>query len=199
MKHTRFAIVTITAVFMSFLAMGQKVREISGSADILKDVKTLNIKYDYSNMEVGNKSEKEYISEKKDKYNSKEAGRGTKWEQEWIADRKNRFEPKFEELFNDNCDIKLGNYPNEKYTLIFKTVYTEPGFNVGVVRKNAYINGEAWIVATADQNTVLAKFKIDDCPGRTAFGTDFDNGLRIQEAYAMAGKGLAKYFRKNVD
>ena len=33
--------------------------------------------------------------------------------------------------------------PKSKYTLIFKTTNTEPGFNIGIIRHNAEISGVA--------------------------------------------------------
>ena len=198
MKPLRFA-ATIVLLFVTTFTMAQRARMIEGNLNALKGVKKLNVKYDYSNMTVGKKTEKEYVDDKKESYNRKETGRGDKWAKEWIADRANRFEPRFEEEFNNNCEIRIGNFPGEKYTMIFKTVFTEPGFNIGVARKNAYVDGEVWIIETANPGKVIAKLDIPDCPGRTAFGTDFDNGLRLQEAYAMAGKGLARFFGKNID
>lgn len=195
MKTTLFTSFSLALLFFTTIAMGQRVREVSGDPGIVNNVKKLNIVYDYSNMEVGKKSEKEYVNEKKDAYNSKEPGRGDKWAQPWVDDRQNRFEPRFEEVFNSVGDKIVGKFPSEKYTIILKTTFTEPGFNIGVMRKNAYIDVEAWIVETADQSKVIAKLSVENCPGRTAFGTDFDNGLRLQESYAMAGKALGKYFR----
>lgn len=61
-----------------------------------------------------------------------------------------------------------------KYTLIFKTDFTEPGFNVGVMRKNAVISGEAWIVETANKDHIIAKISVDKALGRTFGGYDFD-------------------------
>ncbi len=135
----------------------------------------------------------------KEALNKKESGRGDKWEKDWYSDRNRRFEPRFEEEFNKYCEIKAGNYPTEKYTMTFRTVFTEPGFNIGITRKNAYIDGEVIIVETANPDKIIVKMEISNCPGRTFMGNDYDTGERIQEAYAMAGKGLAKYFSKNVE
>ena len=199
MKRIYFLTTTIAFLFMTFCALAQRVEVMDGNLDALKGIKKLNIKYDYSKMDVGKKSEKDYIEEKKAAFNDKEPGKGDKWAKDWVADREARFEPRLEEEFNKNGDIQVGYFKNEKYTLIFKTVFTEPGFNIGVMRKNAYIDGQAWIVETADPNKVVAKLEINNCPGRTFMGNDYDTGERIQEAYAMAGKGLARYFRKNIE
>ncbi len=193
-------LIAATALLLaSAMAFAQKAHLEDGNLNMLKGIKKINVKFDYSNMEVGKKTEKEYIEDKMEAYNKKEAGRGEKWAKDWVSDRTRRFEPKFLELFNDNGDIKGGNFPTEKYTMIFHTIFTEPGFNVGVTRKNAYIDAEILIVETANEGKALAKISISDVPGRTAFGGDYDTGLRIEEAYAKAGKQIAKFLEKNAD
>ena len=82
--------------------------------------------------------------------------------------------------------------------VIFKTVFTEPGFNVHVMRKNAMINAEILIVETTNPANIVATLSLDKSPGRTFGGYDYDTGERIQEAYAAAGKALAKYFKKEL-
>ena len=199
MKHVRILSAIIALLFTATMVHAEKIRVISGDLSALKGVKKMNVEYDYSNMEVGKKTEKEYVADKKEAYNKKETGRGDKWEKAWVGDRSGRFEPRFEEAFNNVADLQVGTFLKEKYTMIFKTTYTEPGFNIGITRKNAYIDGEVWIVETANHNNIIAKLSCEDCPGRTFGGMDYDSGERIQEAYAMAGKGLAKFFAKNID
>ena len=82
-----------------------------------------------------------------------------------------------------------------KYTLIFKTLAIEPGYNIGISRKNAEIDAEVWIVETDNRDKKVCTLSISNVPGGTAFGYDFDTGLRISEAYANAGKKLAKYLK----
>jgi hypothetical protein len=67
-----------------------------------------------------------------------------------------------------------------------------------ISRKNASIDGEAWIIDSATK-AVIAKLTVDDCPGRTFGGYDYDTGVRIRESYATAGKGLGKFIRKKND
>jgi len=179
-------------------AAAQSVRLKEGSLDVLKNVTRMNVAYDYSSMGVGKyETEAEYIAQKKADYNKKEAGKGDAWEKAWKADRKNRFQPQFEELFNKYAGkLSIGDYPSGQYTLLFKTTYTEPGFNVYVTRKNALINGEVWIVETASPDKAVAKITVMKSPGRTFGGNDYDTGERIQEAYAAAGKALGKFLGK---
>jgi hypothetical protein len=179
-------------------ATAQRIKLTDGSLAALKGQTKLNTEFTYDNMKVGKfDSEDEYIQKKTAEYNKKEAGTGDTWAKAWKSDRAGRFEPKFNQVFTDNSDgITAGNEPDAKYTLIFKTSFTEPGFNVGVWRKNAEMNGEAWIVETANKSNVIAKLTVNDAKGRVFGGFDFDTGLRIQEAYADAAKALAKYIRK---
>lgn len=199
MKSLKTTILVAATLFAVNTVNAQKVRVLDGSIDALKGVSKLNVQFDYSKMGVGKfETEDEYIAKKKEDYNKKEQGRGDDWHRAWKADRKNRFEPQFKELFVKYCDINIGDYPQEKYTLIFKTTFTEPGFNIYVTRKYAEIDGEAWIVETANPSNVIAKISVQNCPGRTYGGNDYDTGERIQEAYAVAGKGLGKFLDKEL-
>jgi len=200
MKAIQITIVSLMTLFAINSASGQRVRVIDGSLDALKSIHKMNLQFDYSKMGVGKfATEEEYIAKKKTDYNKKEEGRGDQWEKSWIADRKNRFEPQFKELFAKyDEDLLLGEYPSEKYTMIFKTTFTEPGYNIYVSRKNAEIDGEVWIVETASPSNVIAKISVQNCPGRTFGGNDYDTGNRIEESYAVAGKGLGKFLSKEM-
>lgn len=189
-------VLTLLLAFFTGTAYAQKIKILEGSLDALKGIDKINLEYDYSKMGVGKfATEKEYLEKKKKDYNEKEPGKGDEWASSWVADRKNRFQPQFEELFGKHSGITAGDLPNAKYTLIFKTTYTEPGFNIYVTRKNAEIDGEVIIVETANRNNVIARLSILNNPGRTFGGNDYDTGERIQEAYAMAGKSLGKYVK----
>lgn len=170
----------------------QKVKLVEGSLKPLKGETVIKTEFTYDDMTVGKDglTEEAYIKRKKKDYDEKEVGRGDKWEKAWYADRKERFEPQFNELFEKHAKVKAQG--EAKYTLIFKTTRTEPGWNVGVMRAPARIDGEAWIVETANPLNVIAKLTVTNAPGRDAMGYDFDTGYRIQEAYAKSGKEIGK-------
>ena len=194
-----------------FLALGlalplflqaQKIVLKSGSLDFLKGQKFLNIQYDYSDMAVGKYDhEADYVNKKVTEYNEKEPGRGDKWKESWVGDRKGLFQPKFEELLNKYLEPKgifVGpENKDAKYTLILKTTFTEPGFNVYVTKKYASINVEAIFVETANPKKVVATIISKNNPGRTYGTGDFDTGIRIAEAYAKCGKSLGSWLVKN--
>jgi hypothetical protein len=67
--------------------------------------------------------------------------------------------------------------------------------NIGIARKSASINGEAWIVETANKTNVIAKLSVEKAPGNAFWGNDYDTGERLAEAYATAARGLALYIK----
>jgi|GWRWMinimDraft_16_1066024.scaffolds.fasta_scaffold07362_2 hypothetical protein len=172
----------------------QKVKNISGSTDILKSETAINIEFVYENISVGKyKNEKDYIAAKTEEYNKKEPGKGDSWAKSWETDKANRYEPRFIDLFKINSGMTV--QTDAKYTIIIKPISFEPGYNVGISRKNAEIDVEISVVETANRSNTVALLTINNVPGGTAFGYDFDTGLRISEAYANAGKKLAKFIK----
>ena len=140
-------------------------------------------------------TEEAYIKRKKEEYDAKEPGRGASWEKNWFDDREKRFEPKFYELFQKYA-MMTTNSTDAKYTLIFHTTRTEPGWNVGVARAAARIDAEVDIVETANPKNVIAKLTVINAPGSGGMGYDFDSGFRLQEAYAKSGKEIGKLISK---
>lgn len=195
------SVFVFTLIFMQ--VSGQKITLESGSFEVLKNVRTLDVEYSYDNMAVGKfDKESDYVQKKVSEYNAKEPGTGDRWHESWINDRENRFHPRFEEEFNlmmvsKNVNLKIDKYEDSKYKLLVRTTFTEPGFNVGITRMNANINLEIFLVETDDPDNSIARLIMKNSPGRDAFGYDFDTGLRIQEAYAKGGKELAYYIWKN--
>ncbi len=181
---------------------GSKIILKSGDLKQIKSEKKIKVEYDYSNIKVGAyNSESEYIDKKVKEYNAKEKGKGDKWQAGWVGARKDRYEPKFKELYN-KCGQKIGmsideNASSSKYTLIVKTTFIEPGFNVGVAKQPAYCNFEFLYVETANPSNVVCELYINNVIGSQGMGFDFDTGSRIQESYAKAGKMLMAYILKS--
>jgi hypothetical protein len=202
MKNFFYASVIVASLCFTD-AMAQKPDLKAGDFGVLAGQKMINVEYDYSSFGVGKfVSEKEYLDKKSAEYNAKEAGKGDTWKQAWVDDRKNRFEPKFEELFNKGLEGKglslVGGNSGTKYTLIVRTTFVEPGFNVGVMRKNATVDFEFDLVETANKSSKVAQMVLTRVPGSMAFGMDFDTGARLAESYAKAGKVLANYIEKKM-
>ncbi|MCF2487287.1 hypothetical protein [Dyadobacter sp. CY347] len=203
MKKTIYAAVIAIVAIGATDTFAQRVELKSGDVAVLSGQKTVNIEYDYSEFGVGKfATEKEYLDKKSAEYNAKEAGKGDTWKKAWVDDRKNRFEPKFEELFNKGLADKglqaVQSRPDATYTLIVRTKFVEPGFNVGVMRKNAYVDYEVDLVESANKSTKVAQMNLRNVPGGQFGGFDFDTGVRIAESYAKAGKSLAAFLDKKL-
>jgi hypothetical protein len=190
-------LLVVALLSISLGSFAQKIKLIEGDLSALKGQKSVNTEFTYDGMTVGrkNKPEAEYIAEKKAEYNQKEPGKGDKWAQQWVDDRKTRFEPQFRELFNKHSGGITTTDENAPYTLIFKTTMTEPGWNIGISKMPAFINGELWVVDTKDKSKVLAKLTVANAPGSQFGGFDFETGARLQECYAKAGKELGAYIK----
>ncbi len=192
----------LLTMMLSFIlispAIGQKVKA-DGNVDFLKGVKEVTLAYKYDKMAVGTiKDGNEYVAKRTKELNEKENGRGDEWARKWIADRSERFEPKFELLLNEYCKgIDFDQNNKSDYTMTLETVFTEPGYNAGIVRQNAFIS--VIVHFTDKSGKELAALSIDYISGRDAFGFDFDTGQRIEESYAKAGKILGKYLKKKVN
>jgi hypothetical protein len=190
----------IQMLVSGLLLNAQKIIVQKGSLSAVKGQKVLLSTYDYSNMGVAKfDREEDYIAEKVAAYNKSEAGKGDKWKVSWVADRESRYEPRFEALFNE-YGSKIGlstskTATDAQYEMNVHTIYTESGFNIGVMRKPAYIDA---IVTFKDISSgeEIAVLKAEKCPGRDAMGYDFDTGVRIEEAYAKLGKAVVAFIAK---
>lgn len=194
------SLILIQILIAGSMLNAQKISVKKGNLGFLKGQKSLLVTFDYSNMAVGKfDKEEDYIAKKVEDYNKSEAGKGDKWREAWKNDRASRYEPKFEELFNEYTS-KTGitgkrDVADAQFEMNIHTTFTEPGFNIGITRKPAFIDLVITFknIASGEE---LAVMEVDNCPGRDAFGYDFDTGYRIEEAYAKLGKSLAGYIAK---
>jgi hypothetical protein len=199
----KIVLLALTQLLLSGMFLNaQKMVLKSGTFDFLKDQKTLLVKYDYSNMGVGKfDKEDDYVAQKVADYNKSEAGKGDTWKTAWYNDRASRYEPKFELLFNGNMEarnLKCDKAASDaKYEMLIHTSFIEPGYNIGVMRKDAFINVEVKFVE-AGTGKEMAFVTILNCPGRGGMGYDFDTGFRIEEGYAKLGKSLASFIGKKL-
>ena len=185
----------IMLLSLSITASAQKVKLKEGDPSVLKGQTAINFEFTYNNMAVGKyKDEADYLEKKRADYNAKQPGRGDSWVKSWSLDRPERFEPRFKELFTKYFMVTESK--DAKYTIIFNTWFTEPGYNIYISRENAKISGDATIVETANKTKVIAVISIEKAPGRTFGGEDYDTGTRLAEAYADAGKALGKFLQK---
>jgi len=186
----------ILAIIASFQLSAQKISKVSGNAKALKGVSSLDVQFVYSdNLKIGKMTEEAYIAKRKKDANAKEAGAGDKWEKAYYSDRDEHFAPKFLELFNNylekkDIDAREGN-DEAKIRMIVTTTFIEPGFNIGVQSRPAYINFDVSFV-NVETGEEIVKYKVTKSPGTAMY----DWGQRIGEAYAKGAKEFAKFLLK---
>ena len=183
-------------------AMAQKIAVTKGKLDFLKGETTLKIEFNYDKCKVGSKSEADYTDETVKKKNKEKPGSGDKWIKAWEEAKNDMYAPKFEVLFNENMTKKgivANRTENEaKYTMIVYVTRLEPGYNIGVSRKNAEIDVEIVFVETANPDNILAKITELKSPGATWGGNDYEVGVRVSEAFAKCAKSLGIFLTKKI-
>lgn len=175
----------------------QEVDIIKGELTFLKDEKTINIEFTYEKMIVGDDGKEEnYIKRKTTELNAKEAGTGDTWAIKWQEDKQMRYEPKFILGYTNLSGMTVSK--DAKYTMIFNTKALEPGYSIGVSKRNAGIDGTVIIVETANRSKILAKLMVERPEENKFRGAAFDAGSRIADAYYLSGQKVAKFIKKNM-
>lgn len=191
---------TVKAQWGSSGGVAPMVMLNSGDISSLDNVRAVNIVYDYSDMGVGAfRKEEDYIKKRSEEMEAKEKGSSEKFKKDWVDARKRRYEPKFEELFKkvgmDDLGMDGTNYAtNNDITLVVHTVFIEPGVNVGVYKKPAYVDFECTFKDKSGKD--LCVFFVKNAIGSQAVGFDFAVEARVQESYAKGAKMLAQNIAK---
>ena len=194
MKKITFMIIAGLLLSLPQVSHAQKVTLKSGTLDFLSALSEIRVEYTYDDMMVGKMKEADYIAKKVKEYNEKEPGKGDTWQQAWVEDRTAKFQPRFQEAFNNffvfaAVNFRINPDAGGDYKMVVHTSFTEPGFNIYMTSKNASINAEVTFYDAS--NAEIAKVIITNSPGSGIFELDYDTGIRIQEAYANAGRSLA--------
>ena len=73
----------------------------------------------------------------------------------------------------------------------------EPGYQVGISKKNAGIDGTVTIVETANRAKKLITIMVERPDENKWRGAAFDAGSRIADAYYLTGQKIGKFISKN--
>lgn len=166
----------------------------SGDISTLANITKVNLIYDYSDLGVGAfRKEEDYINKRVTEIEEKKPGTSDKFKESWFDARKKTYEPQFELLFNKYApkDINMSgtNYATDNdYTLLVHTVFIEPGVNVGIYKKPAFIDLECTF--KDKDGKALCVFYIKNAIGSQAMGFDYDVSSRLKESYGKAAKML---------
>ena len=215
MKRPGILLLMAVFVLSSVSLSAQKLT--SGSMDVLKGEKTLNVVFDYSNITVGNPAnpfatgkgtpEKEYVAKKTSDLNAKKPGDGDRWAKAWQDDRTGLFQPALLKELNEKLEkqgvVVKENGSDAKYTLVVKTVFIDPGWNIGVSKKEAFISLLIDVVETANHSKVAATVEMKNVLKKVqvSYGDmtfDFAVGQRLQACYEQAGMSFGKFLSKGL-
>lgn len=172
----------------------------SGDINSLTNVRSVNIVYTYSDMGVGAfRKEEDYLNKKCEDLKKKDPANCEKFRKDWVEGRKAKFEPKFEELFNKYGEkeafLSGKNYStSQDVTLEIHTVFIEPGFNIGIAKKPAYIDMECTFKDKS--GAPLCVMYLKNAVGAQMMGYDYDVTSRLVESYAKASKMLTALIKK---
>lgn len=196
MKTIKIYLVIAGILFGSLTGFAQEVDLTKGDLSILKGETTINIEVTYEKMAVGDFSkESDYIKKRIEELNAKEPGTGDKWAVEWEEQKKNYFGDKF--ILGFTKQNKMTYSKDAKYTLIFNTKALEPGYQVGISKRNAGVDGNVTLVETAKRDKKLAVLFVERAPETKWRGAAFDAKSRIGDAYYMDGQKVGKFIEKN--
>ena len=198
MKFLKSFLLMLAVLLSGLTAVhAQDVDITKGDLAFLKDEKTINIEFTYEKMSVGDfGKEADYIKKKKEEMNAKEAGTGDSWAAKWEEDKSTKYEPKFILGYTGISGMTVSK--DAKYTMIFNTKALEPGYSIGVSKRNAGIDGSIIIVETANRTRILAKLSVERPEENKWRGAAFDAGSRIADAYYLSGQKVAKFIKKNM-
>ncbi|WP_338395644.1 hypothetical protein [Fulvitalea axinellae] len=182
---------------------GQTIKVTQGNLDFLKGQHSLRVKYVYDSMRVGKfRNEKDYIRNQMEKLNKEKSGSGEEWRMNWYRSRTTSYEPVFLNQLSEQLKtkkIKVSSKGDSPYTMVLKTTYTQPGYVVGMAKKDASINVEARFFKSGDPektvSTVVVKFVKPPKP-LTFKDTSLDG--RLEMAYEHCGKILGQYLNKTM-
>ena len=194
MKKISIITVALISLFI-FAACGSMVAFKKGdnTKGYLQGVKKIGLKFDYSKTAVGKFStEEEYIKKKE------EDGKAD-FREKWETQKTTIFIPKFESLINEYSKekgIEVGTKVEGDLNMVVYVTHMEPGWNIGISRRDAMINLEIEIFKKGETEPVVV-YEMKNVPGYGAAGFDFDAGYRLGQCFAKAGKELGAFFSKD--
>lgn len=168
-----------------------------GKLQNLKGIAEYNVTFDYSGLSVhGFETEELYLREKMKK--REEKGHDEDFKAEWYGSRQQLYEPAFINYFNKSFkkgEIKVGAFPEAKYTMHVKTLWIYPGYNAGTAIEPAKITALITISETQNPDNILVKILFEKSIGlEHELGNTL--GDRISWAYEKLAKNLSMQLKR---
>jgi len=190
-----------TLVFSTSCGSVVKYKEGDKAKSYMQGVDKILVKFDYSAVKVGKfATEAEYMEKRMAEIDEKEPGKGDEWKVKWEEQKDSVFAHQFIKLMSDRTNkkgIQVGtDLTDAPITVLVNVVFIEPGWNIGISRRNAEVNLVVEIYKTGDMQNPLAVYEMKRLQGVGAMGFDFDAGYRIGQSFARGGRELGKFLAK---
>ncbi len=200
-KIALLAFVFVSLILSTACGSIVKYKEGDSSRSFMQGADKILVKFDYSATRVGRfATEAEYIESKMTEIDEKDPGKGEEWRVKWEEQKDSIFAYQFTKLMNDRINEKgivAGtNLTDAPLTMIVHVMSIEPGWNVGVSRRNAEVDFIVKIYKTSDMNQPLVVYAMNKVQGFGAMGYDFDAGYRMGQSFARGGRELGRYLVK---
>ncbi|MFM6924380.1 MAG: hypothetical protein ACKOU7_02685, partial [Ferruginibacter sp.] len=197
MKTIKFYLLLACVLFASINGFAQEVDLTKGDLSVLKGETSINVEMTYEKMAVGDfNKEADYIKKRIEEENKKDPPNGDNWATEWEAQKKNFFGDKFILGLTKQYEVKIDK--SAKYTLIFNTKALEPGYQVGVSKRNAGVDGTITLIETGKPEKKLAVLYVERKAETMWRGAAFDAKSRIGDAYFVDGVAVGKFIKKSI-
>ncbi len=201
MKKMTVAFVVMVSMFLISCGSTVKYKEGDNTRSFMQGTDKILVKFDYSAVRVGKfATEAEYIENRMAEIDEKEPGKGDEWRVKWEEQKDSVFEHQFIKLMNDQTGKKgvfAGtDFNDAPLTMMVHVTFIEPGWNIGISRRNAEVSMTIEIYKTGDMNNPLVVYEMNRLQGVGAMGFDFDAGYRIGQSFARGGRDLGKFLVK---
>ena len=197
MKTIKTCLIILFMLFGTMSTFAQEVDLTKGDLSVLKGETSINFEFTYEKMSVGDfNKEADYIKKRIEEENKKDPPNGDNWAAQWEEQKKNYFGDKFMLGFFKTYVAKYDK--SAKYTLIFNTKALEPGYQVGISKRNAGVDGTVTLIETGKPEKKLAVLFVERAPETKWRGAAFDAKSRIGDAYYMNGQKVGKFIEKNI-
>ena len=190
-------VVLLIALAVSTFAIAQKPTQ--GSFAALKGITEFNVVFDYENLKVDKfKTEEDFLNDKMAK--REEKGSAEDFKTSWFADREAKYEPKFIECFNAasrrNGVTVQKDLSSANYTMVVKTTWIYPGYNVGVMDQPAKLKVTITVFPTNDPSNIVVSVPYLKVQSVDVMGMEYNSGSRIASAYCTLARQHAKALAK---
>ncbi|HSW59303.1 MAG TPA: hypothetical protein VLJ60_00815 [bacterium] len=194
-------LVVLSAVFFISCITVTGVSWKGQGPEYLAGIKQMALEFDYSETSVGKfKNEDDYIDKKVSEMNEDEAGKGDEWKEKWVSQKDAVFAAEFEKSLAKKMkknNVEIGrDLENAPVKAVIHITKIEPGYNIGITSKDAYISIKVKIYKTSDLDNPVDVFEKEIIKGTTNNDFTFDVQKRLASAYYNAGELLGSHLAK---